>query len=474
MKHIIAFSAALLTALSAWALNVNSTAGKLSENVGSATDATTLTVRGTVNAADLMFIHSEMTKLTQLDLSGAAIVEYDGEQLLNSVAQSPAGAIPPAAFLGMPLTSFSFPSNTTTIGEGAFAATRLTSVDIPAGVTAIGNSAFANSPALASAKLPATIGQLGTGAFHDCQLLASVDISAPLSEIPASTFSGCAALGSVELPSTTRVIGERAFANSGLTAITLKDIDSIAPWAFTGCGHLGAVTFTGSMPRAIGQGAFFRDSQAEIGNGFADALTAIPDHAFTGVKSVGTIAASAPVEHIGEYALAYTAPGALVNLPESVGKIGNSAFANWTGVTAIDATALEELPDLGEDIFGNLDKPSTTLYVSVHMLPIFENAPQWKDFNIVSKNSSTVITELPSNSDTPVVKAWFDGTLLHLAANTAINTVELYDMAGLRLTIVPAGAATDFTLDTAPFASHTFIARVILGESTAKILKIAR
>ncbi len=473
MKHIIALSAAMLVALHGAALTIESTAGKLSEAVGTATDATTLTVSGTINAADLMFIHSEMTRLAELDLAGAAIVDYDGEQLLNSVAQSAAGTIPPAAFLGMPLTSFAFPSNTTSIGEGAFAATRLTSVDIPAGVTTIGNSAFADSPALASAKLPATVSRLGTGVFHGCTQLASVDIAAPIAAIPAATFSGCSALGTIALPAATRVIGERAFANSGLTAITLNDIDSIAPWAFTGCDRLEAVTFAGSMPRAIGQGAFFRDSKAEIGNGFADALTTIPDHAFTGVKSVASIASS-PVEQIGDYALAYTAPGAAVGLPATVAKIGNSAFANWTGVTAIDATELEELPDLGDDIFGNLDKPSTTLYVSAQMKPLFENAPQWKDFDIVARSSSTLITELPANSDAPDVKAWFDGSLLRLEANTPITTVELYDMAGLRLTALPAGASTTFTLDTAPFASHTFIARVILGETAAKILKLAR
>lgn len=476
MKQLIALSIAAAAALSASALDVNSTAGKLGEAVGSATDAAALKVSGSVNAADLMFIHSEMPELTSLDLSGATLEAYDGERLLNSVAQSPAGAIPPAAFLGMKLTGFSFPSNTVSIGEGAFAATSLTAVTVPAGVVSIGNSAFADSPALASVTLPATVAKLGSGVFHGCGKLASVTLAAPLAEIPALTFSGCSSLSRVEIQLSVRVIGEKAFANSGVASVALNDIDSIAPWAFVGCRQLGSVTFSGNMPRAIGQGAFFRDANAEVqAGGLVGSLSEIPAHTFTGVKAVsglGTPQASA-VGEVGDYALAYTAPGETVYLPAGLGKVGDSAFANWTGVRSIDATDLTELPEIGEEIFGNLDKPNTILYVTSEMIPVFEAAPQWKEFKIMAKTSGETGLDAPVTPETADVKAWFDGTLLRLTSTFEITAVELYDLSGLRLTIVPA-ATFDFTLDTAPFSSRAFIARVHLGPSTAKLLKLAR
>ncbi|MDE7141658.1 MAG: leucine-rich repeat domain-containing protein, partial [Muribaculaceae bacterium] len=166
MKHIIALAISAAAALSAAALDVESSAGSLREAVGASTGASELKVRGSVNAADLMFIQSEMASLTSLDLSEAVLAEYSGDPLLNSVASSPAGAIPPAAFLGMRLATFAFPSNTTSIGEGAFAATALTAAVVPQGVTFVGNSAYADCPALVSASVPASVSRLGSGVFR--------------------------------------------------------------------------------------------------------------------------------------------------------------------------------------------------------------------------------------------------------------------------------------------------------------------
>lgn len=477
MKHIIAFSISAAAAFSAVALDVNSTAGKLAEAVGTATDAASLKVSGSVNAADLMFIHSEMGALTSLDLSGATIDEYDGEPLLNSVAYSPAGAIPPAAFLGMKLSSFAFPSNTASIGEGAFAATSLESVAVPAGVASIGNSAFADAPRLASVTLPSTVSHLGFGAFRGCSSLASATLSAPLAEIPAATFSGCSSLRSVAIPASVRVIGEKAFANSGLTSVALNDIDSVAPWAFLGCAELGAVTFSGNLPRVIGQGAFFRDANAEVGAaGLPGTLSEVAPHTFTGVKAVSGLGAAeaSSIGEIGEYALAYTSVGESVYLPAELRKVGDSAFANWTGVRSIDATDISELPEIGDDIFGNLDKPNTTLYVAPDMLDTFMAAPQWKEFKIEAKTSGETGIDAPATPETAEVAARFEGTLLRLTSTFEITAVELYDLSGLRLAFIPAVASLDFTIDTAPFSSPAYIVRIHLGPSAVKLLKLAR
>lgn len=477
MRQAIALTIFAAAASAAAALEVESAAGKLGESVGDPSSVTSLKVTGAVNAADLMFIHSEMPSLTSLDLSEASIEAYEGVPLLNSVASSPAGTIPPAAFLGMGLREFAFPRNTTVIGEGAFAATSLASVAVPAGVTFVGNSAFSDSPGLASVSLPASVSRLGTGVFRGCAKLGSVEIAAPLAEIPALTFSGCAALRQVRIPSSARVIGEKAFANSGLVAVALNDIDSIAPWAFVGCGNLGAVTFSGSMPRAVGQGAFFRDASAEIqAGGLVESLSEIAPHTFTGVKSVGGLGEPrvSPVTEIGEYALAYTSVDGSVYLPAGLGRIGDSAFANWTGVRTIDATDLSALPEIGTDIFGDLDKPNTTLYATSEMVPVFQAAPQWKEFKIVAKTSGETGIDAPATPESAEVRAWFDGTLLRLASTFEMTAVELYDMGGLRLTVVPAGGTLDFTLDTAPFQTRAFIARVHLGSSAVKLLKLAR
>ena len=476
MKLLIILSA-MTAALQAAALDISSTAGKLREAVNGATAAATLKVSGSVNAADIMFIQSEMMSLTSLDLSGAAIEEYNGEPLLNSVAHSPAGSIPPAAFLGMKLASFSFPSNTTSIGDGAFGATALTAVEVPAGVTAMGSSAFADCQALASASLPATVTRIGTGTFRGCGNLASVTIDSPIREIPALTFAGCAALRNIDIPRSVRIIGERAFADSGLAAAELNDIDSIAPWAFAGCRALASVTFSGTTPDAIGQGAFFRDSNAEVRlGGLMESLSEIQPHSFTGVKAVsglGTPAASS-VGKVGEYAMAYTSPGTTVYLPAELREIGEAAFANWRGVREIDVTDLPDLPEIGPGIFGDIDKPNTILYVAAEMIPAFSDAEQWKEFDIRARTSGETGVDMPATPAAAEVKAWFEGTLIHLASTAAITSVELYDLAGLRLAVVPAAGTLSITLDTAPFPGRAYIARVNHGPSAATLLKLAR
>ncbi len=475
MRYFVPLTIAVAATLQAVAIDVNSTAGQLREAVGPSTGASELRVCGSVDAADLMFIQSEMTSLKSLDLSAATIEAYEGEALLNSVASSPAGAIPPAAFLGMKLDSFSFPSNTTSIGEGAFAATALVSAVIPEGVTSVGSSAFADAPNLVSVSLPASAAKLGTGLFRGCGSLASVVMPAGSREIPALTFSGCSSLESFRIPASVSVIGEKAFAGSGLKSVEINNMDSIGPWAFTGCAALGAVTFSGSMPRAIGQGAFFRDANAEIAGGeLVKKLESVAPHVFTGVKRFDGMADGffARFSEIGDYAWAYTSVGPSVSLSSELREIGESAFANWTGTRYIDAADLYELPEIGENIFGNLDKANTTLYVSHAMYPVFKEAPQWKDFKIEARASGEPDIEVsPAGAD---VKAWFEGAILRLEGTSEITAIELFDMAGTRLAFVPAGGALHFSIDTAPYSSRSYIVRVNFGPAVVKLLKVAR
>ena len=227
----------------------------------------------------------------------------------------------------------------------------------------------------------------------------------------------------------------------------------------------------------IGQGAFFRDANAEIGAaGLPGTLSEVAPHTFTGVKIVSGLGAAeaSSIGEIGEYALAYTSVGESVYLPAELRKVGDSAFANWTGVRSIDATDLSGLPEIGDEIFGNLDKPNTTLYVAPDMLDTFKAAPQWKEFKIEAKTSGETGIDAPATPETAEVAARFEGTLLRLTSTFEITAVELYDLYGLRLAFIPAVASLDFTIDTAPFSSPAYILRVHLGPSAVKLLKLAR
>ena len=108
------------------------------------------------------------------------------------------------------------------------------------------------------------------------------------------------------------------------------------------------------------------------------------------------------------------------------------------------------------------------------MIPAFSDAEQWKEFDIRARTSGETGVDMPATPAAAEVKAWFEGTLIHLASTAAITSVELYDLAGLRLAVVPAAGTLSITLDTAPFPGRAYIARVNHGPSAATLLKLAR
>ena len=117
MKKIffILFSAAAAVTCSAMA--VESTPGGLSALVGENTQETSLTVTGSIDASDLDFIASEMTKLESLDISGASIVAYEGKALRNGNFTSSANVLQSYALFGITAKSIALPASLTEIGE---------------------------------------------------------------------------------------------------------------------------------------------------------------------------------------------------------------------------------------------------------------------------------------------------------------------------------------------------------------------
>ena len=82
------------------ALTVQNTAGNLSGLV-SDTQITELTVTGTMDARDFLFITEELTELTAVDLSQATIVPYNsGRALYGTVTAYGANEVPRTAFFG--------------------------------------------------------------------------------------------------------------------------------------------------------------------------------------------------------------------------------------------------------------------------------------------------------------------------------------------------------------------------------------
>jgi hypothetical protein len=168
-----------------------------------------LTLTGNIDARDVRFMRDSMPFLTELDLSGATVVAYEGEVGTNPYILSyPANE--------MPEYSFYNPSSAT-------AKTSLASMKLPESLTAIGSAAFTYCNGLSgSLTLPGSLTAIGNEAFASCSgLSGSLTLPAGLTAIGSSVFYSCSGLSSLTLPAGLTSIGDRAFQDcSGLTSVT--------------------------------------------------------------------------------------------------------------------------------------------------------------------------------------------------------------------------------------------------------------
>ena len=148
-----------------------------------------------------------------------------------------------------------------------------------------------------------TVADIADGALAGCATLTSIDLSATsMTSIPADAFNGCTALATVVLPSSCMAIGANAFAGcSSLATLTAPGVTVIGDDAFRGCSALASVP---SSAATLGDYAFAQSgvtgvsigSGATVGEGafagcesLATAVwgkTALPDAVFAGCSSL--------------------------------------------------------------------------------------------------------------------------------------------------------------------------------------------
>ena len=139
------------------ATDVTTQAGKLAESVADDLTATTLTITGEINAADIAFIAENMTELTTLDMSAVKIVAYSGEPIITGKKAYAENTLPAYSLMGTKISSIVLPLGLIEIGEASLSSTPITSITIPETVTTIGQGAFSKCDELVSVELPASV-----------------------------------------------------------------------------------------------------------------------------------------------------------------------------------------------------------------------------------------------------------------------------------------------------------------------------
>ena len=304
-------------------------------------------------------------------------------------------SIPEALFESTGLRTITLPESVTSIGMWAFAnCTKLEQVSFPASLTSIDGCAFENCTALTAVTLPKRLTELGNDVFENCSALKSVWIPKSLTNINgfgdgcfagctaltditfetgitkiadhqfdgspiksitipgtvttigSSAFSDCANLTAIDLPTSVTQIDAYAFSSTGLTAVTLpKHLRKLGLSAFSGCTALKSVFIPLSLQNTSNP---FRNCKALTDVTFEDGRTELPD---TLLEDSGIRQFTVPqtVTKIGYSAFAGCTQLTAITLPAGLRELGNEAFK---GCTALTGVALpDSLTALGYGVF---------------------------------------------------------------------------------------------------------------------------
>lgn len=480
---------------------VNVTAGGLSValTVNEKSTVNNLTITGTVDARDFKTMRDDMPSLGRIDLSGAAINEYNGsEGTSTTIFNYAANTVPQYAFFTSgstegktSLESVLFASTVKTIGDYAFGyctgltdiypmlssvneidpyafwgCSGLTSLDFPPSVTSIGNLAFGICIGLTSINIPSTVSFIEMGAFGSYSCMLTVDpenqtyssVDGILFDKSKNTLIQCPGIlsGHYSIPSSVSKIADYAFfLCSELTSVDIpSSVTSIGQQAFSVCTGLTSIT----LPLS---------------------LTSIGKCAFQNCNSIkGDLVIPSSVTSIGYQAFEFCIGLTSVTIPSSVSFMGDYAFSGCSGLKSIVLNHvipfnLNAIPN----VFGDVDKTKCVLHVPYGTKTLYSSAQQWKDFKTIEENPSGFLlgaysmnleSEQGSNATVTITAnvSWTissDQSWLNVAPLSGSGNKEITISATeANYSLIPRGAT--FTVSSNGFASQT-ISVIQNGES---------
>ena len=221
-------------------------------------------------------------------------------------------------------------------------------ITIPGKATAIADEALRGTTA-ERITVPATVRTIGDRAFADAQQLKALvfedtaDHPSQLTAIGAEAAANTPALTEVAVPSKAASLGEGAFADSGITRLSLPDSLTSIPARLVKNSSLLTEAVVGNAVTEIGEAAFsaahslkglsVRQADGSTAPGFPSSLVTIGQEAFN-ATGLGSVDLPASVRTIGDAAFNAIERLSHVGLNEGLVSIGSSAFRT-TGITEI-------------------------------------------------------------------------------------------------------------------------------------------
>ena len=295
-------------------------------------------------------------------------------------------AIGNRAFKGnLRLAAVTIPDTVTEIGQDAFSGcTGLTSIKLPKNLKTLERDAFRGCTGLTSVLIPKTVENTHYyydgiySPFRGCNNLQEVKFEDGMTRIPNSILCFCAAKLNIVIPDSVTEIGEAAFLNSGIVAVTIPDaVTEIEEDAFRGCTGLASIklpknlktlerdAFRGCtgltsvlIPKTVENTHYYYDGIYSPFRGcnnlqevkFEDGMTRIPNSILCFCAAKLNIVIPDSVTEIGEAAFLNSGIVA-VTIPDTVTEIEEDAFRGCTGLT--DIKLPDSVVNIGTKIFAN-------------------------------------------------------------------------------------------------------------------------
>lgn len=282
--------------------------------------------------------------------------------------------------------------------------TSLSEITLPANLTSIGKGSLSGT-GIKQLIVPETVSSIGDYAAMRCESLTSLTIPPSVKSIGTRAFAYCPTLKTVIMTAQLTTIPEGLFeACGGLRSLSLEDLTScteIGPWAVAECNGLKSLILPASS-EVISKGATY------------------------GVSGIQTL-----------------------TLPESLNYIGDNAMSAMSSLVEIDATRVSEIPALGENVWGRLNKSEISLVTPNSLTQDFRDADQWNEFKIISQkdweNSTETIASTIEKENFSISVA--DGKII-LSSSKPLGKIAVFNVAGQRIVSASAGNNAEIAVDT--------------------------
>lgn len=260
---------------------------------------------------------SGCTKLSSVHL-GSKITKIEDDAFYNCIS----------------LKKISLPSSLTEIGDSAFSKCyKLSGVTLGKKITKIEDSAFYKNYAMKSITIPSKVKEVGDYAFEKCTDLVKVKFNGKKTKLGKNIFSNCSSLKSITFPKMIKEIPEYAFSGcNSLTKVKIpKNVGLIKKAAFTRCKKLKSIQLNKKL-YALGDRVFAQSGLSKIT--LNSQLQFIGNGAFQGTK-VKNLTLKGKVTYIGNRVFADCNKLTNIFIPASVKGINPGAFNNCVSLRAI-------------------------------------------------------------------------------------------------------------------------------------------